>query len=173
VPLAIRPLSLADVESAVSLIRFVWREFFGTHSDESVRTYLDEPGAFEDVTSGAYSQPRNLFLVAVDEDHVVATGAVWHVDATSCELRRMFVHPNYRRRGLARQIAVELLEFAARADYEVVRLETNRTLSASHRLYESLGFAYAQPFQGVGEDDVYYMERPIQGVTARATNSGA
>jgi GNAT superfamily N-acetyltransferase len=81
------------------------------------------------------------YLVGVLDGRAVACGAIQALDADTAEIRRMYVRPAYRGRGIARQLLGVLEETAFLAGHTVVRLETGRYLPAAIRLYTSSGYA--------------------------------
>lgn len=56
------------------------------------------------------------------------------------ELRRMYVRPAFRNRGIARQMIVAVEEEALAAGRPVIRLETGNYLPAAIALYQSSGY---------------------------------
>jgi ribosomal protein S18 acetylase RimI-like enzyme len=57
-----------------------------------------------------------------------------------CEMKRMFVDPQFRGKGIGRALATRLIEVAREAGYTRMRLETSRMQIAAQGLYRSLGF---------------------------------
>ena len=55
-------------------------------------------------------------------------------------LNDLYVHPDYRRRGVAKALMDRLLVFAKERGYAGIWLETSRRNRPGRRLYESLGF---------------------------------
>jgi GNAT superfamily N-acetyltransferase len=81
-----------------------------------------------------------VWLVAREAGEAVACGGICRFDERSVELKRMYVVPGARGRGLGRFVLAEL-ERAARADgYERIRLETGRGQPEAIRLYTSSGY---------------------------------
>jgi putative acetyltransferase len=80
------------------------------------------------------------YLVAVVDGRVVACGGLQAVDDGAVELKRMYVRPSYRGRGIARQLIVALEEVALGAGHRVLRLETGTYLPAAIGLYCSAGY---------------------------------
>lgn len=79
-------------------------------------------------------------LVARTGIEVVGVGALKPVDATVAEVKRMYVHPSARGRGVGRAILERLLTDARTIGYRVVRLETLCFMHQAHALYRSMGF---------------------------------
>ncbi|MFF3499309.1 GNAT family N-acetyltransferase [Streptomyces sp. NPDC003247] len=108
--------------------------------------------------AAAYLVPeRHTLLVAVDEDgEVVGTGALdsrgplhppnpWHVaerypSGATAQLRRIYVRPAHRRRGIARRLVAELLAFAvADGGYRSVYLHTDPAVEGAEGFWRSVG----------------------------------
>ena len=81
------------------------------------------------------------YLVGALDGRVVACGAVQPLDAGTAEIKRMYVRPGYRGRGLARQLLGALEETALAAGCTVLRLETGSYLQNARRFYVSCGYA--------------------------------
>ncbi|MFI5895556.1 GNAT family N-acetyltransferase [Actinoplanes sp. NPDC051513] len=80
------------------------------------------------------------YLVAVVEHRAVACAAWQAVDDRVVELKRMYVRPAFRGRGIARQMIVAIEEEALAAGRPVIRLETGDYLPAAIALYQSAGY---------------------------------
>lgn len=92
------------------------------------------------------SSPRLIFLVASLDGAPVACGAVREIDAEAGEIKRMFVVPGRRGRGLARAI-LEALETHARAQgYRTLLVETGTRQHEAIALYRSSGYRDVPPF---------------------------
>jgi GNAT superfamily N-acetyltransferase len=79
-------------------------------------------------------------LVGVLSGRAVACGAIQSIDATTAEIRRMYVRPAHRRRGIGRQLLGALEELAFWAGHSVLRLETGTYLPSALALYRSAGY---------------------------------
>ncbi|MDX2548280.1 GNAT family N-acetyltransferase [Streptomyces sp. WI04-05B] len=134
--------------------------------------------------ASAYLAPaRHTLLVAVDERDasVVATAALdsrgplhppnpRHVaerypSGATAQLRRVYVRPEHRRRGLARRLVTELLAFAA-ADgaYRAVYLHTDPAVAGAEGFWRSLGKVVHDEREGAGEGEgqgVVHFEVPL------------
>src|SRR5438128_467958 len=126
----IEDIKPSQVDDAKRLLQTVWNEYFATEEDKFVRTFFDDPKTLADLddVQTNYFADRGTFVVVLDDNRVIGTGAIKCLDKKICELRRMFLLKEYRGRGLGKQVAQYLLEFARTAGYEKIRLGTNKKL---------------------------------------------
>jgi ribosomal protein S18 acetylase RimI-like enzyme len=156
----IRPFRFGDAPAARRLIESVWREHFRDHPDPFVRDFIYSRLSDVDNADTVYAD-RALFLCAIAERTIVGTGAIKRFDDRECDMVRMFVAPIYRGRGIARTIAYGLISFAGNAGYDRIRLSSNNALTASHRLYERLGFQLTASWDPGGEAHSRYYDLRI------------
>ena len=98
-----------------------------------------------------YSPPEGRLLLALAPDGtvsgVVGVRAVEGTEPASGEIKRLYVRPPYRGRGLGRYLAEQALEAAADLGYaEAVLTTLPATMQRALRLYRSLGFVETAPF---------------------------
>ncbi len=104
---------------------------------------LDPSGLDHDVANwrGEYDGIAGVMLVVVDPaGQVVGTAAVRRLAPGMAELKRMWLRPACRGRGLARRLMDRCLEEARALGGRVLRLDSERRLEAAVRLYRSYGF---------------------------------
>ncbi|OZI74815.1 GNAT family N-acetyltransferase [Bordetella genomosp. 12] len=94
---------------------------------------------------GKYAAPRGLMLLAWNAGVVVGCGGFREVDATTCEMKRVYVRPEARGRQLGRQLMERLLQEARAAGYRRICLDVLPEFLAAQYLYESLGFRETKP----------------------------
>ncbi|MEO3769751.1 GNAT family N-acetyltransferase [Micromonospora sp. B9E7] len=80
------------------------------------------------------------YLAVVVNGRAVACGGLQALDAETGEVKRMYVRPAYRGRGIARQLLAALEECAFRQGHSLVCLETGTYLPAAIGLYTSCGY---------------------------------
>jgi GNAT superfamily N-acetyltransferase len=101
---------------------------------------IDVPGA-PSATPADFGPPGGAFLVVYDDGVPVAGGGVKRLDDRACEIKRMYVVPEARGRGLA-SVLLQALEDAARAlGYATARLDTGPEQPAAQAMYERAGYA--------------------------------
>jgi putative acetyltransferase len=114
---------------------------------------------------GSYAEPAGLLLGAEYEGRLIGCVALKALNATTAEMKRLYVEPGHRGTGIARQLVLELVDRARGKHYSSIVLDTLPTMSRAQRLYVSLGFT----------DVAAYTYNPIAGVRymALAINQSA
>jgi DNA-binding MarR family transcriptional regulator/GNAT superfamily N-acetyltransferase len=90
--------------------------------------------------------PAGLFLVATLRSEPVGCGALKFHDSSPTEIKRMWVAGSTRGLGVGRRLLASLEGEAAARGSEVVRLETNETLTEAIALYRSAGYREVPAF---------------------------
>ncbi len=101
---------------------------------------IDRPGA-PSAAPGEMAPPHGAFLVGELDGDPVACGGVKRLNACAAEIKRMYVAPAARSRGVARALLVALEDAARELGYERVRLDTGPRQPHARALYESAGYA--------------------------------
>ena len=99
---------------------------------------------------GDYAAPHGHLLLAFVDDALAGCGAfrqIGDVDyANACEMKRLYVRPDFRSLGLGRSLAQALFDEAKRGGYSVMLLDTLDDMEAARSLYATLGFAEIPPY---------------------------
>jgi len=95
---------------------------------------------------GRYAVPEGCLLIAQNQDGIVGCVAVRKIDNGLCEMKRLFVRPEYRGTGIGRMLAMEIIQTAIRLGYSHMRLDTTPSMSTATSLYRSLGFYDTEPY---------------------------
>ena len=90
--------------------------------------------------------PNLHFFVIREGDSAVGCGALRVLDETTGELKRMYVRPAYRRRGISRRLIQHLEDTARTLGITCMRLETGPEQVEALALYESCGYQYIPPY---------------------------
>ncbi len=90
--------------------------------------------------------PRTVFLVARAGGEAIGCGALRTLEDRRVEIKRMYVRPAYRGRGVARRILAALEARARGAGAERLVLETGVRQPEAIALYRSEGFMPIEPF---------------------------
>jgi putative acetyltransferase len=105
---------------------------------------------------------RVAFFVLRFDLQPAACGAVKVFGSEYGEVKRMYVRPAFRGRGLGKAILDRLAEHARAAQARLLRLETGIYQTEAIGLYERWGFARRPPFGDYKEDPMsVYFEKSL------------
>jgi GNAT superfamily N-acetyltransferase len=105
---------------------------------------------------GRYAPPTGCLLWARCGGDPAGCVALRQIGEDLCEMKRLFVRPAFRGRGIGRAMANAIVEQARRIGYKRMRLDT--VLEPALSLYRSLGFREIPPYQPVPIEGVVFME---------------
>lgn len=108
---------------------------------EIAARYGGRPGSGAPPLPDEFVRPRGVFLLARLGGRPVGCGGLAWLEPGIAEVRRMYVVPEVRGRGIARAILDGLVAAARELAYERVRLETGVRQTEALGLYRSAGFA--------------------------------
>ena len=140
----IRPIRPGETEIARQLIYTVAKDVFNDPLPlEEIMAYYDSRGTLkemEDIQKN-YFDNGGVFLVMIDDDRIICTGAVHKLEDGICELKRLWLLTEYHGRGLGYRMMQELLSFARTQGYERMRLETDPvSQKPAMEFYKRVGF---------------------------------
>lgn len=105
-----------------------------------VQQALSTPGASLTHEVESYRPPHGCFLLLL-EDEVLGCGGLRTLAPGVGEIKRMWIAPGARGRGLGAALLTALEEQARSLGMAVVRLDTNEGLTPAIELYTSRGYA--------------------------------
>jgi GNAT superfamily N-acetyltransferase len=127
-----------DSEIAAPLVRAQWLELLERYGVPDA-----DP---DDLQADHLAPPHGVFLVAWIDGVAVGCGGIRRYDDTTGEIKRMYVKPDVRRRGISR-VVLEELEARARAiGYTQLVLETGTRQPEAIALYESADYESIEPY---------------------------
>jgi GNAT superfamily N-acetyltransferase len=131
--------------------------------DEIVPLYptitSDNPGP--SATAEELRPPGGAFLVAYVDDQPVGCGGIKRLSAEAAELKRLYVAPEARNRGLARTLVGALENAARQAGYRLVRLDTGNQQPAALQLFRSIGYGEIDDYNGNPHASYWFEKRLI------------
>ena len=122
----------------------------GALFDETVPLYpsitSDNPGP--SATPEEMAPPEGAFLVAYVDGAPVGCGGIKRLSDEAAELKRLYVAPEGRNRGLARTLVAALENVARDVGYRIIRLDTGDQQPAALHLFRSIGYREIADYNG-------------------------
>ena len=111
---------------------------------------------------GEYAPPGGRLLLATQQSHLAGCVALHKLDAEVCEMKRLYVRPQFRGKGLGRVLAERVVADAREIGYKRLRLDTvEPVMRDAVGLYKKLGFREIAPYRENPIDGALYMERTL------------
>lgn len=162
--ITITPLENQQISAAKAVIAEVARRMFepGMNS-EQFAAMLEDEHELQDVDNfeQVYGGGRGLFLIASEDEQVIGTGAIRPLEAATAELKRLWLLQEYHGQGTGYRIVKQLLEFARKAGYKRVVLQTSNQAQRALVFYRQLGFTEIVPYYENPEADEIFMGRDL------------
>jgi putative acetyltransferase len=105
-----------------------------------------------------YAAPLGIILLNTNEGRYTACVAVRKKGIDIAELKRMYVQPAQRGKGLAKDLLQKAINFAKQAGYKKIRLDTLATMTPAINLYKQFGFYEIDPYYHNPEDNAVFFE---------------
>lgn len=147
----------------INIVEANTKEFIDS-AKELIREYADSL-AFDlgfqnfdqemDDFPGQYSFPRGCLYIALSESQAIGCVALRDLGQGICEMKRLYVKPNFRGRRVGKLLAKAVIKSARDLGYDRMRLDTIPSMKQANMLYTTLGFKQIAP----------YRFNPIEGAT--------
>ncbi len=107
---------------------------------------------------GDYAAPEGCLILAEDNGKWAGCVALRRLEADICEMKRLYVLPDFQGRGIGKSLAQAVIDEARSKGYAKMRLDTVESMHAARALYVSLGFYAIEPYRYNPIDGASYME---------------
>lgn len=103
---------------------------------------------------GAYAPPDGRLYAAFVGQQLAGSIALRRHDAHSCEMKRLYLRPEFLGKGFGRLLAQHIIQDARQIGYQRILLDTLPSMQVAQSLYENLGF----------RETAAYVFNPVVGV---------
>jgi len=122
---------------------------------------------------GKYAPPRGRLLLALWEQKVAGMIALRPMGSggeSLCEMKRLFVRPEFRGHGIGRLLAERVIAEAVEIGYKRMRLDTIAgKMDSAIAMYRELGFAETAPYYETPVTQTLFMELALDSKPGRRT----
>lgn len=109
-----------------------------------------------------YGEPRGSLILAYWNDVPAGCIALQPLTQTGvCEMKRLYVRPQFRKQGIADELVQLILTEAAKKRYKKMVLDTLEKLHPAIRLYTKYGFVNISAYYENPLANVVYMEKEL------------
>src|ERR1700686_1782683 len=147
VPSVVKGFNFAQAESAVQIAQA--RELFLEYA-QSLGFSLCFQNFDKELAGlpGAYAPPEGRLLLATYEDQLAGCVALHPLEPQICEMKRLYLRPQFRGKGLGRALADQIIAEARQIGYQRIRLDTvEPRMKDAVAMYRKIGFQEMEPYR--------------------------
>jgi putative acetyltransferase len=148
----------------IAEVRWLFREYAGGLGvDLCFQNFEHELASLP----GDYAPPDGRLLLAVDGSRTAGCVALRPLLTCVCEMKRLYVRPQFRGTGLGRRLADQIMAEGCQIGYQRMRLDTLPFMGEAIALYRSLGFLEIGPYRENPIEGAMYMEAELREASCR------
>ena len=110
---------------------------------------------------GEYAPPDGRLYIAFDDEDAIGCIALRKLDDGICEMKRLYVKPSGRGKGLGKLLVQTVIDEAKKIGYTKMRLETVPKMKEAITLYRSIGFYEIESYRENPIEGALYMEMEL------------
>lgn len=111
---------------------------------------------------GEYAPPEGCILLAFYDGKLAGCVALRKFEKSICEMKRLYIRPEYRGKGIGKTLSKEVINQAQEKGYKSMRLDTLPFMKEAITLYISLGFREIKPYRYNPFEDARFFELNLE-----------
>ena len=135
----LRTATNADCERIRDLVYAVLEEYGLKPDPESTDADL------ADIEQAYFARGGAFYVLEGQHGSIIGAYGLYRIDERTCELRKMYLHRDYRGKGLGKRLLEDALNQARQRGFTKVVLETASVLKEAIALYQRYGFTPHEP----------------------------
>ncbi len=112
-----------------------------------------------------YALPDGRLYIAYQDGSAAGCIALKRMDEENCELKRLYVRPSFRGRGIAKALCLKIFADAYDIGYRFIYLDTLPFLQDAVSLYKNLGFETIGRYNDNPIEDSIFMRLRLSGIS--------
>jgi putative acetyltransferase len=156
-------IELINDTSLVQEVRELLNEY-GHYMYEELRLIAGKESFFKELENfpgSGYLPPFGTFVVARVGDVVAGCVGIKKFDEESCEMKRMYIRPAYRGKGIGQLLCSYVVDWCRKVMYRRILLDTNVEMKEAVFLYRKCGFTEIAPYCINENDHPVFMEKTL------------
>jgi len=161
-------ITQAASDPDIELLRMLFKEY-----EQSIGVSLCFQNFDQELARlpGDYAPPSGRLLLVRVEDQIAGCVALRKFGNSTCEMKRLYLRPDFRGKGLGEQIVDTIIQEAKQIGYSKMRLDTiPGRMDQAIKLYRAIGFKDIPAYYNSPFTDTLYMELDLA-ATNSASNS--
>ncbi len=151
----------------IELIRELFNEYTNMliEKDSNFKKYLSQQNYDDEFNDPSikYGLPYGRLFLLKSDNLLIGCIALRKVDDKTCEMKRLYIKPQFRGNGYSHLLLQKAIESANEIGYECIILDTLPYLEAALKLYKEYGFEEIKPFNDNPMGNSIYMKLKISG----------
>jgi putative acetyltransferase len=107
---------------------------------------------------GEYVPPFGRLFLLYEKEKLAGCVALRKIDDETCEMKRLYVRPDFRRRQLGKRLAEAVIDESRVIGYKKMKLDTLPIMTTAITMYRSLGFKPTPPYRHNPVPGALFME---------------
>ena len=141
--MALVQIIAAHSEDRLHTVRELFQEYAGSLAiDLCFQNFREELAGLP----GKYAPPAGRLLLALENEAMAGCVGLRPLAPNTAEIKRLYVRPAFRGRGVGRKLTQTVIESARQIGYARIRLDTLATMKEAVLLYQSLQFKAIPPY---------------------------
>ncbi len=108
-----------------------------------------------------YGPPEGVLHLALMDGQPAGCIGLRKLDETRCEMKRLYVRPEYRRHRLGEKLVQRILQDARELGYKQMLLDTLPQLDSAIRLYQRYGFEFIPCYNDSPVESTLFMRKDL------------
>jgi ribosomal protein S18 acetylase RimI-like enzyme len=130
-------LQTVQNSAQIAKIKILFKEYAVARKDDPA--LVDFPEEIKSLP-GEYAPPAGSIIIAFYDRKLAGCVALHKLDEKICEMKRLYVRPSFRKKGIGKFLIQGILNEAFDLGYIKMRLDSIPSMKTAQRLYESAGF---------------------------------